>query len=165
MEEKTEVQNDEFKDFYEKYFMVIYKYIYRKIKNQQVAEDIAQETFYLAYVRWRDVKEHPSPLGWLLKTAQYKMLEVGRKIYSISEMSLEEVQDAVEEPPDYGLRELEISALVILKPDEWSLIKKHYLWGYSVRDLAKEEGVTENTLRVRMFRILKRLRNVLNGLD
>ena len=152
----------EFREFYEKHFEVVYKYIYRKIENRQIAEDIAQETFYLAFVRWREVELHPSMQGWLFQTAYYKLLEYQRRIRRQSETPVEELEFS-EEEQDFCLRELEMTALSAVKPDEWELVKGHYYLGYSVQDLANREGVTENNLRVRMSRILKKLRKAMGG--
>ena len=168
----------EFAKFYKEHFSVVYKYVYRVIQNRQIAEDIVQETFYTAYKKWEDVELHPSPQGWLFSTARNKILEASRKIYWNIEVPFEEQeQDSSDEESklrvaeskfgtvelEYGMVELEQLALSTLDMNEWNLLKRHYWSGESVQQLAQDEGVTENNLRVRMSRILKKLRTAIGG--
>ena len=55
--------------------------------------------------------------------------------------------------------ELELTALAILDEKEWKLIKRYYFGGCPISVLAKEEGITDNNMRVRLYRMKKKLKD------
>lgn len=149
---------EEFEIFYREYFNRVYKYVYRKIPNPQVAEDITQDTFYAAYVKCQELARHPKPELWLLRTAHNKMLEFYRRMKYRDTVPLEEESlELGKEEIYYQMKELELTALATMNQEEWQLMKKYYFFGYSIQELAEAEGITENNMRVRLSRLKKRL--------
>lgn len=72
-------------------------------------------------------------------------------------MPLEELELGREELR-YEVKELELTALATLDRQEWELVKDYYLYGVTISELASAEGITENNMRVRLWRLKKRLR-------
>ena len=134
---------DEFAVFYERYFNRIFRYAYRRISDVQTAEDIAQDTFCAAYAKKQDFLGHAQPLKWLFSTAINKIRELYRYAGRRATVPLEE---------------LELTALATLDRQEWELVKDYYLYGVTISELASAEGITENNMRVRLWRLKKRLR-------
>ena len=60
---------------------------------------------------------------------------------------------------EYEGRELELTALDIVSEEEWNLIKDYYLEGITIKELAEKYGITENNMRVRLFRLKTKLRS------
>lgn len=153
---------NEFEKVYKEYYQEIYKFVYRNLKNEQMAEDITQDTFYAALKMGNDFLLHPKPGLWLLVTARYKMYELYRKMRYWATQPLEE------DCPELSTKEsyyedivLELTALTIISQEEWSLIKNYYLIGITAKELAEAEGITENNLRVRLTRLKKKLRDAM----
>ena len=67
-----------FAEVYKRYFGDVYKFVYRRIRNKEIAEDITQDVFCAA---WNDIDKflkHPEPKGWLIVTAKNKLRELYR---------------------------------------------------------------------------------------
>lgn len=162
MKEKEPINNvsEEIETLYGKYFEDVYKYVYREIPHRQMAEDIAQDVFLVAVKRSDKVLKHSHPKRWLLTTAKYKIREFHRKMKRWTDEPLrEEGEEAGVEDYRFEEKEWELTALTILNESEWEMIKKYYLCGVPVSELANAEGITENNMRVRLHRIKKKLKN------
>lgn len=58
-----------FEDFYKQNKDACYRAIYVSSQNPDEVEDLAAEAFARAWQRWSDVRRHPSPAGWIVRTA------------------------------------------------------------------------------------------------
>lgn len=150
------IGGDEFTALYERYFNRIFKYVCRRISDVQTAEDIAQDTFCAAYAKKQDFLGHAQPLRWLLCTARNKLRERYRYMGRRATVPLEELELGREELR-YEVKELELTALATLNKQEWELVRDHYFYGITISELACAEGITENNMRVRLWRLKKRL--------
>ncbi len=162
MKEKDPITNmpDELADIYEKYFDAVFKYVYREIPHKEMAEDITQDVFYVALKKGKDFLEHSEPKLWLLRTAWFKMRELHRKMKRWATEPLDEGSPELGvEEGCYEEVELELTALAILDEKEWKLIKRYYFGGCPISVLAKEEGITDNNMRVRLYRMKKKLKD------
>lgn len=156
--------NQDFEAFYNENLEMIYHYIYRIFPNKQIAEDITQETFYVAFKKQDELWKHPNPRYRLIRIAKYKMMEFCKKMrYRNTEPWEPERYELAEEDVSYGIKELDVTARSTLGEKEWCLIKKHYLLGVTISELAEAEGITENNMRVKLSRWTKRLRNHIEG--
>lgn len=144
---------------YKEYFQDIYKFVFRRIRNKQIAEDIAHDVFCAALNKAEEFLKHEEPKKWLMVTARNKMYELYRKMKHSALESLDEIPEIEVEEIDYEKLELELTALAIIDEAEWELIKDYYLIGYTIRELAEKYGITENNMSVRLFRLREKLRN------
>ncbi len=150
----------EFHEFYNDIFNKVYRYAYVIMKREAAAEDVAQETFFIAYEKWEEVKGHPNPEGWLYKTA-YNIITNYDRRFENHAMSLEELEtEFVNAHAWEGFREVDMRLTMdrLLDEDEQKLIMMHYYGGYSIAEIAKYMDVTEGTLRVRFCRIRKKMK-------
>ncbi|NLM52393.1 MAG: sigma-70 family RNA polymerase sigma factor [Firmicutes bacterium] len=69
----------DFKKLYTLYADSVYSYIYFKIKDRYLAEDILQETFLAVYNNLNHLPAIRSPKAWLLAIAQHKIADRLRK--------------------------------------------------------------------------------------
>lgn len=149
---------DEFAALYRKYYDRVFRYVSRRVSDVQTAEDIVQDTFFVAYMKKLDFLEYAQPLAWLLRTAGNKILERWRYMRRCGAESLEETEPGLgQEELRYVLAELEQTALKTLGREEWRLVKSCYLYGVTVSELAEAEGVSEGSMRVRLWRLMKKL--------
>ena len=164
MEENVPVNGaaDKIAEIYRMYFADVYKFVYRKIPNKQVAEDIVQDTFLLAMKKSEEVLTHPNPKAWLMCTARYKIMELSRNMKRWDMAYLEDCSGLEESSRHFERIELELTALATVSKDEWDMIKQYYLYGTTIAELAEAEGITENYLRVRLSRLRKKLRDSMN---
>ncbi len=154
-----EKQTDAFTEVYKAYYEVVFKAVYHRIANRQIAEDITQDTFVVAFRLGEDFLRHPEPKLWLLRTAHYKMLEAYRKAKRWGLEPLEKHQELEAQDCHYGEVELNLSALATLGKEEWRAIKAYHVFGNTISEMAESEAVTENNMRVRLFRVRKKLKD------
>ena len=150
---------DEFAEVYKAYFNDVFRAVYRKIPDRQDAEDITQDTFFAAFRLGKDFLGHPQPKLWLFRTARNKRRELYRKRKRRGMEPLEEYQELSVQDCRYGEIELNLSAMAVVGEEEWRIVKAHHVFGTAIAEMARAEAVTENNMRVRLFRARKKLRD------
>lgn len=159
MEEGT----DEFERVYKAYYGDVFKAVYHKTSDRQTAEDITQDTFVAAFKLGEEFLAHPQPKLWLLRTAHYKLYELYRKAKRWGMEPLEECLElAAQEDCHYGEIELDLAAVATISEAEWRMVKAYHVFGTSIAEIAQSESVTENNMRVRLFRFRKKLAEALS---
>ena len=99
-----------------------------------------------------------------MKTAQNKMLALRRKVNSRSVHETEEAElDMLGFEDEYGLIEVDMILDSSLSIHEKTLFQMFYLEGYSLKELAEMEKITEVNMKVRMYRIRDKIRQELQG--
>ena len=154
---------DAFAEVYEAYFDDVFRAVYRKVLDRQTAEDIAQDTFFAAFKLGRDFLGHPEPKLWLLRTAHNKIHELYRKRKRRATEPLEKYEELAAQDCHYGEIELNLSALATVTEKEWRTVKAHHVFGTTIAEMAESEAVTENSMRVRLFRVRKKLKDGMNA--
>ena len=118
------------------------------------AEEAVQEMFVFAWENWDRVFASESPTGWLYKTLYYKTRELLREdkkwIKRVLQMS-EIVEDDREEK--YFLK---ADMAGILTDEEYRLLSRLYLEGYTYIELCEELGLKKSALAMRIKRIKER---------
>lgn len=116
--------------------------------ERQTAEDLTQDTLFQA---WRDrdvVAGHPSPGGWLIVTARYKLAN-HRASHAVSRTGPLGDRDVLR--PDDGAADLDLlldvyDALLSLPERQREVMVLRYLIGYSVRETAQLLDIAEGTV-------------------
>lgn len=153
----------EFSKLYQKYQPFLLRYVSVLVKDKALAEDIVQETFCEVLDQFEKFCKHPNQKGWLVKAAGYKMKEISRKMNSKELVPLQEdIIQPMKNDIGYEMKELDIVMSEVFDENEREYFLKYYLRGYSVKELADMEGVTENNMRVRLYRLKEKLRSLLN---
>ena len=67
---------------------ILYDFIKCRILDRSLAQDVLQETFYIAYKKWDQLKVHPNQTGFLIETARYKIQEFNKRPESYNVKSL-----------------------------------------------------------------------------
>ena len=161
---------DNTKDKALKFVEELYKENYNKVLNMVrkdtlcgfMAEDIVQDAFTEAVRKAEIVYTHENPGGWLMETAKYKTMSVHRRVQKRALMETEDILMEIKGyEADYGLVELHMVMDEVLNEHELMLLHMFYYAGYSVRELAKMEGITEGNFKVRMLRIRNKVKQAL----
>ena len=156
--------------------------------DEQLSDDLAQETFIKAYVNITKFRGMSSFSTWLMRIAYNVFYDEVRK-RKVETVSFEEGGRRKEEgdyshpqiyrqnsslQQDYSLTshssslKMDIySALTLLKPDERTCITLQLIDGYPIDQISKITGIGENTVKSHLKRGKEKLANYLreNGYD
>jgi len=153
---------------YDRYFADVYRFVFYKLNDEQVAEDISSDVF----VRLLEaVKKRRGPQtnlkGWLLATASNAVADHLRKIYrrpteALSETMPDENASTMREEIDLreqgdAVRE----AYTELTPDQQNVLALRFGSGYSLEETARMMDKKVNAVKALQFRALAALqRNI-----
>lgn len=160
--------NEEAKAFVEGLYKTHYRNMMAMVSKDalcvSMAEDIVQETFAEAMHNAEKLLEHENPGGWLMETAKWKMLSVKRNFMRHNAKEAMELDvDISGMQADYGLVELSFLMDQTLTLHEKTLFHLYYNGGYSAKELAEAEHISEGTFKVRMLRMRKKLQKQLHS--
>jgi RNA polymerase sigma factor (sigma-70 family) len=156
-------------------------FIRRRVADQAEAEDILQDVFYELIEAYRMMKPVEQVTAWLFRVARNRIIdlfrrksrEAARTEVSASDesetLALDELLPSPEAGPDAAyargvlLEELD-EALEELPEEQRRVFIAHELMGRSFNELAKESGVSVNTLLSRkhyaVLHLRERLRDI-----
>ena len=153
-------QDEFFTEIYNETYNSLSKFVSRRARDPGMAEDILQEVYLEAFRHLDDLKTHENQIGWIYKTA-YNKIKKMNCIYdrhAFYETSLEAGED--QEVWDHSeLVELE-EYRAALRADEYELLIKKYVEGYSHRDLAHVNGVSVAGSKMKLSRIVSKLKKL-----
>lgn len=106
--EETTGDHQEFDEMYRRTQAEIYKFIRYRVADKELAKDVLQETYYVAYKKWDILCEHSNPMGWLINTAKNKIRELNKSLKKIEcEVDLDADEYTFTED-GYGKSELDL---------------------------------------------------------
>lgn len=164
MSGKRETVEPKVEDFitklYEENYEFLLKYVLRNLKtnNFLVAEDIVHDTFCEAIKKVDILKEHNNPVGWLMQVTKYKILSASR--LSCNNEVFYHDSDKYQIPhteEQYNLTELKMIIDKTFNDKEKRLFHLFYYEGYSVKEIAEKEKISEGNVKIRMMRLRNKL--------
>jgi RNA polymerase sigma-70 factor (ECF subfamily) len=151
-----------FRQVYDRYARIVYRYIILRVRNEQEAEDLAAETFIRAWGAIASFEWREASLGaWLLRIAHNLVIDKSRQKRDLLDWlpwrhGEDEPQFARIEDRD------EIStAFATLTSEQQVIIYLHFFEGYSLSEISSFLGKSPNAVTVAHFRALQRLRAAL----
>jgi len=117
------------------------------------AEDIVQETFFLAYEKQAALMQSDDPAKWLKSAMHYKLCEALKEdrkwVKGLMLLPSEEEAIPFAEPED-------LSDLV--SKEDYTLLRQIYIEGYTYQELCTQLGISKSNLGMRINRIKKEFR-------
>lgn len=156
--------NDDFVHLYERHLDAIFNYCLFRVADQQLAEDLAADTFEQA---WRDRQRYNPDLAgfttWLFAIARYRIIDDQRKQGQRTHLSLDgQYIDETPLPEEQVIREVQFACLrdlIQMLPDEHQeLIALKFGAGLSNRRIAELLSRNESAIGSSIYRIMQKLR-------
>jgi RNA polymerase sigma-70 factor (ECF subfamily) len=153
---------------YDRFFPDVYRYVYYRLGDEQLAEDISSDVFVRLLEALKKGRGPQTNLkGWLLATASHAVADYLRKIYR---RPTEELLNATPDNDAPSLRD-EIdrrdkvdsvrAAYLQLTPDQQNVLALRFGDGYSLEETAKVMQKKVNAIKALQFRALAALqRNI-----
>jgi RNA polymerase sigma-70 factor (ECF subfamily) len=139
-----------FEELYEREFASVYRAALLLCGDRQMAEDVTQEAFARALVRWRRLSGETWAAGWVMTTAMNGARRAMRRRPSVAPAA----------PPgeaDHDARMDLTSAIRQLPARQQEAIALHYLLDLAVVDTAAAMGVGEGTVKTHLSRAREHL--------
>lgn len=161
-----------FRELVDRFQNKVFSIIYGILRNQNDAEDIAQQVFAKVYFSIGNFDSRSTLLTWIYKITvnecyDYLRKKRVRKLVYESDFTEEDSQriensDALadrEAPVDAKLaqRELVLKLLEKVSEEDRNLILLKEVEGHSVEELSTMTGLNENTIKVKLFRARQKL--------
>ncbi len=126
---------------------------YRLTGSTEAAEDLLQEAFLLATVRYPELREHPSPRAWLSVTLYHLAGNYWRLAENIREVPLENILAL---PAGELITPLSESLPRGLTEEERRILIWRFEARLDYRDISSKLGVPVGACRMRVSRAVKK---------
>jgi RNA polymerase sigma-70 factor (ECF subfamily) len=137
----------------------------RVLGSRPEVEDAVQEALLRAWKGRSTCRDPASPVPWLLAIARNEALRAGRRLAQRSEVESEEAWEPIQEfAGERVVERLDLrAALENLPPQDRLLLELRYSQDVTQPRAAEVLGLPEGTVKVRLHRLRKRLRSMLEA--
>lgn len=171
-----------FQSLCEQYYADLGNFLLALTKDRELAQDLLQETFIVAWNKRELLLTHPNPAGFLFQTArlclkharQKQKKQQSRVLYLDREQLAQQKQEQHGNDPweelclqqDTAIDETKwiTAALQQLSDEEYLLYRQHYLEKKTFVQLAQEHQQSAVCLRMRALRIRKKVQKAVRQL-
>jgi len=142
-------------------------FLNQTLGDQQLSDDLAQETFIKAYVNITKFRGISSFSTWLMRIAYNVFYDEIRSRRQTDDVDTSKAAALQATGGSESLRMDIYEALALLKPDERTCITLQLIDGYSIDQISRITGIGENTVKSHLRRGKDKLTNYLrqNGYD
>lgn len=153
----------------EKYHYHLLNFIYRIVGDERIVEDIGQEVFLSVYQSLKsfDVRRGTPFSAWLFISARNRCISELRKNRNRTNVPIEDTDSlhAKEMSPEETainserLKAIQASLELLPEPFKGTILQS--LRGDSLEEIARNEGVSEGTVKSRLFRAREKMKLLL----
>lgn len=177
------VEHDDFAEFYEGSYRRVVALVAAIVGERHQAEDIAQEAFARALVRWPRVARYDLPEAWVRRVALRLTIDAGRRTRRAASLTVRLAAGLAghgggqrdmrgphdprdpRDPRDPLEATLLSVALMRLPLAQRQVIVLHYLADLPVEEIARDCGISPGTVRNRLAAARGRLERELKESD
>ncbi|GCE28874.1 RNA polymerase sigma factor YlaC [Dictyobacter alpinus] len=161
-------QKDEqaFAVLYTTYLHQINMFLHKKMNNDHMARDLAQDTLFKAWRNLASLKEPAAFKSWLYQIANHSFLDLQKRRKKIATVDIASCQEntyhlQVEGPEDgYISKELFYEALDLMKPKHRDCLLLYVHENKSKAEIADMLGIKENSVDKYLSRARQELRSI-----
>ena len=140
-----------------------YRIAYSYVKNEQEALDIVSEATYRGLAHIRDLREPEYFKTWMTRIVINTALESIRKNSRLVVLEDYMLEDADIEKLEQEIKFDLYTALDALGAEYKSFIILKYFEGYSFKDISKLLEIPESTVKSKVYKCLKCMRDYMEG--
>jgi RNA polymerase sigma factor (sigma-70 family) len=150
----------------ERYQDFVFTIAFRIMKVREEAEEVAQDSFIKAYESLNSFRGESKFSSWLYSIAYRKALDALRKnkkykaseiIDDITEGEVSGIEDALHYLEDEERKKAIQDCILKLSEDEATIITLYYFQDQSVREISTITGLSEDNIKVKLYRSRKKL--------
>lgn len=162
--QKAKKNRAAFSVLYDKYFVRVFQFVYKRIGDKELAADLTSQTFLKAMLHLEKYQDRGVPfIAWLLRIASNELNMHFRASTSSLEVSIDDVQLGTL-AHDVGVAETDdnfqrmIAQLNQLSLEDSQLVELRFFDQCSFAEMANIYGITEANMKMKLYRILKKMR-------
>ena len=159
-----------FSTLVDRYKDLVFSLALRMVKNKEEAEEVAQDTFVKVFKSLRQFKGDSKFSTWIYKVTYNTCLDRLKKhkreqhVDSIDEFNVNQIKNMDNALDDMEAEERKQAiqdCIKLLPSDDAFLLTLFYFEEESLEEIAKVVNLTENNVKVKLFRIRKKLATIL----
>jgi len=166
--EKAKRNPQFFAPIYKKYYEAIFRYIYKRVDEQETAFDITSNVFVKALAALNKFEFRGVPFSsWLFRIAKSELYQSFRdkkakRTINIDLVTIVQIVDEIADDQSEENRQKLLTSLSMLKENELQLIEMRFFEKRSFREIGDILDLTENNAKVKTFRALAKLKKKFN---
>lgn len=156
-----------FAPLYEKYYLQIFNFIYKRVQNEEATADVTSTVFLKSMLNLSKYEDRGFPFSsWLYRIAINECNMFFRKQSKNVEVSIDSLQIKALEN-ELGNEETEnnrkklLAGLNMLNFDQVNLIELRFFEGRRFKDIGEMLGCSEDNAKVKVYRAIKKLKKVI----
>lgn len=159
-------EREAFKLLAERWYVKLIRHIYFLVKNEEVAKDIAQDTWSVVFKRLNTLKNPGYFKTWIFRIANNKSADWIRQEQKTRNLK-EEIKNneseynSENEYPDNEIEKLRL-ALRKLPDTKQHILNLFYLESCNIREISKILNIPSGTVKSRLFMAREHLKNIIN---
>ena len=143
--------------------MVAYAFIV--LGDQNLAEEVVQDTFCIFCTKANVTLQHENPQGWLMRTLQNVIRNMQRRRAAMNRLIMRSLQvEDLDELLVYDEEDVDLLYEDLAARRDFQLLKRVVLDGCTMLEAAEEYGITVEACKKRIQRIRTYLRKKLSDL-
>lgn len=149
-------------EIYQRHYPELLKYCIAACRDQELAEDLVQETFLKALQNAEVFEDLSSSQrrAWLYRTMKNLLCDRYRRAVLEKEYLQQSPEEVTYMEPGIQQTENEM-VLQKLTPEDRMLFTLRYMEGYNAQEISEMLGIPTGTIRARLSRCRKRLKHML----
>lgn len=168
-----EAQQDpeKFAVLYDKYFDQIYRYVYRRVSDKEMVNDLVSQTFFDALSHIKSFEWRGFPFSsWLYKIAHNNVLKWYREQSKGQKVGLDDIAEladlTADQTQEASLKEKQLEVQKVLDQldaEEREIIRLKFFEEVSNIEIAEVMGLSANHIGVKVYRTLKKVKQLLKS--
>jgi RNA polymerase sigma-70 factor (ECF subfamily) len=158
----------QFAPLYKKYHEAIFRYVYKRVDDEEAAYDITSCVFVKALASLPRYEFRGVPFSsWLFRIAKSELYQSFRdkkaqRTVSLDSVTIVQFIDELNEDYSEEQRTTLLNSLKLLKDHQLQLIEMRFFEKRSFKEIGEIVGLTENNAKVKTFRVLVKLKEIFN---
>lgn len=163
---QAKMDPERFGPLYTKYHEQIFRYVYQRMDDENLAFDVTSQVFIKAMNNLHKYEYRGVPFSsWLYRIAKSELYQAYRdrkaqRTVSVESMHLFEMIEEFEEEDNTANKRRLFQCLSLLKDQDLQMIEMRYFEKRSFREIGEILEISENNAKVKAFRALERLRKL-----
>lgn len=157
---------ERFGPLYARYHEQIFRYVYQRMDDQELAFDVTSQVFIKAITNLHKYEYRGVPFSsWLYRIAKSELYQAfrdkkARRTVNVESMHLLEMIEEFEEEDNTQSKRKLLHCLTLLKDADLEMIEMRFFERRSFKEIGDLLGISENNAKVRSFRALSRLKKL-----